>query len=95
MKYDLNDLNVEYANKKFGLLTVIRLFKYDKYCVACEWNCDCGNIKVVALRKIKSRHVKSCWCYSKSREKCIMEYLWFLRVYRCGNSKLEYSSKHV
>lgn len=60
MKYDLNELNTEYTNKKFGLLTVVRVFKYDKYCVACECNYDCDNVKVVTLRKIKSRHVKSC-----------------------------------
>ena len=73
MKYYLNELNTEYTNKKFGLLTVVRLFKDDKYGVACECNCDYDNVKVVALRKIKSYHVKSCGCYSKSREKHIME----------------------
>lgn len=60
MKYDLNELNIEYDNKKFDLLTIVRVFKDDKYDVACECNCDCGNIKIVALRMIKSRHVKSC-----------------------------------
>ena len=68
MKYYLNELNTEYTNKKFGLLTVVRLFKDDKYGVACECNCDYDNVKVVALRKIKS-----CGCYSKSREKNIIE----------------------
>lgn len=72
MKYDLNELNIEYDNKKFDLLTIVRVFKDDKYDVACECNC---NIKVVALRKIKYDHVKSCGCYSKSKEKHIMEYL--------------------
>lgn len=75
MKYDLSELNIEYDNKKFDLLTIIRVFKDDKYDVACEYNCDCCNIKVVALRKIKYDHVKSCGCYSKSKEKHIMEYL--------------------
>lgn len=75
MKYDLNELNIEYDNKKFDLLTTVRVFKYDKYDVACECNCDCCNIKVVALIKIKYDHVKSCGCYSKSKEKRIMEYL--------------------
>ena len=56
MKYDLNELNTEYVNKKFCLLTIVRVFKDD---VACEFNCDCCNIKVVALRKTKSCHVKS------------------------------------
>ena len=95
MKYDLNELNIEYANKKFGLLTVVIVFKYDKYYVACKCNCDCCNIKVVALRKIKYDHVKSCGCYSKSREKHIIEDLGFMRVCRCENSKWEYNSKHV
>ena len=95
MKYDLNELNTEYANKKFGLLTIIRVFKDDKYDVACECNCDCGSVKVVALRKIKYDHVKSCGCYSKSIEKHLMEDLGFLRVCRCENSKLEYNSRHV
>ena len=72
MKYDLNELNIEYANKKFGLLTIVRVFKYDKYDVVCECDCDCDNVKVVELRMIKSGHVKSCVCYSKSREKHIM-----------------------
>lgn len=75
MKYDLNELNIEYDSKKFDLLTIVRVFKDDKYDVACECNCDCCSIKVVALRKIKYDHVKSCGCYSKSKEKHIMEYL--------------------
>ena len=95
MKYDLNELNTEYANKKFCLLTIVRVFKDDKYDVACECNCDCCNIKVVALRKIKSCHVKSCGCYFKSREKYIMEDLGFMRVCRCENSKWECISKRV
>lgn len=68
MKYDLDELNTEYVNVKFGLLTIIRVFKDDKYGIACECKCDCGNIKIAALRKLKSGHIKSCGCYNKSKE---------------------------
>ena len=95
MKYDLNELNIEYDNKKFDLLTIIRVFRDDKYGIACERKCDCGNAKIAALRKLKSGHIKSCGCYSKSREKHIMKDLVFLRVCRCENSKCEYNSKSV
>ena len=67
-RYSLDNLNNEYVSKKFGLLTVVRVFRDDKYGIACECKCDCGNIKIAALRKLKSCHVKSCGCYNKSKE---------------------------
>lgn len=67
-KYSLDNLNNEYTSKRFGLLTVARVFKDDKYGIACECKCDCGNTKIAALRKLKSGHVKSCGCYNKSKE---------------------------
>lgn len=67
-RYSLDNLNNEYVSKRFGLLTVIRVFKDDKYGIACECKCDCGDIKIAALRKLKSGHVKSCGCYNKSKE---------------------------
>jgi len=54
-------------NKKFGLLTVIKMSKTrknNKVCWVCK--CDCGNTHIVKAYCLKSGNTKSCGCLKRS-----------------------------
>jgi 5-methylcytosine-specific restriction endonuclease McrA len=58
--------NQDLTGQKFGRLLVLEL-DYRKHGKESYWKtqCDCGNIKTVCARSIRTNKVTSCGCYSK------------------------------
>lgn len=55
--------------QRFGKLTVIRMLnKRKKGSVVWECICDCGNIKNVTTRNLKTGDTKSCGCFKREHE---------------------------
>lgn len=57
---------VDITNQKFGRLTAVER-QYDDNNNYIGWlcKCECGNLAVVTLDKLKSGNTKSCGCYKK------------------------------
>lgn len=92
-KSKLSDL----TGQKFGLLTVIKKVKNNKYGQP-QWlcKCDCGNEKIILGSSLKSGNTKSCGC--KQRLKGSKNHNWKPKVITkcayCGKEK-ERQESHV
>lgn len=55
---------IDLTGQKFGRLTVLE--RAENYKTAARWkcSCDCGNVKVVIGRCLRTGHTKSCGCLS-------------------------------
>ena len=91
---------IDLTGKKFGMLTAVRKFGYDKYW-AVIWLCvcECGTETKVTTSGLRSGHTKSCGC-GKSRlitETITKHGLYYHPLYavllgikkRCNNRKCE------
>ena len=67
-KYDLDELNTEYVNMKFGYLTVLSVFRDSKHVIRFRCKCDCGTIKDIKGTHDLSASMPSCGSYQKSQE---------------------------
>lgn len=56
------------VGQKFGRLTITNLFSEHSTSFA-ECQCDCGNIKQVAISNLKRGNTVSCGCHNKDRMK--------------------------
>lgn len=85
---------VEWAGKRFGRWTVLRLAPSPRRKIwVCK--CDCGTEKPVAIYSLKSGISGSCGCLSKKaigersrthgRSKSKMHYRWCAMIQRCEN----------
>lgn len=54
------------VGQKFGRLTITNLYSNNNTSFA-ECQCDCGNIKQVAISNLKRGHIVSCGCFNKDR----------------------------
>lgn len=61
-RYNFDDL----TGKVFGLLTVIKEGRHERYFTMWECKCECGNIKEVARCNLISGRQISCGCFNKS-----------------------------
>lgn len=56
------------TGQKFNKLTATRFDRIDeKGRQYYEWQCDCGNSKIIAMTAVKTGHTKSCGCIYKER----------------------------
>ena len=77
-KYDLDELNTEYVNMKFGYLTVLSVFRDSKCVIRFRCKCDCGTIKDIKKNHVLSGSITSCGCYKKSPEFANLQRLYFI-----------------
>lgn len=55
------------ANAKFNRLTFIRETEPNKHTKRALFRCDCGNEKIITLRKVIHGETKSCGCLHKEK----------------------------
>lgn len=58
---------IDVTGLKFGRLTVLE--RVDNYKTSARWKCicDCGNIRLVVARCLRSGHTKSCGCLNSEK----------------------------
>lgn len=63
----VKDVPNKYIRKRFGMLTGLhRTDRKDEHNGwIWEWECDCGNIVEIPVKRVSSGSVKSCGCMSK------------------------------
>jgi hypothetical protein len=62
--------SLQIPGNKFNFLTLIEPAEIGAKCIV-KWlcRCDCGKVKIISARNIKSGHAKSCGCLQKSTVK--------------------------
>lgn len=65
MRKNIADVEVEFLNKKFNRLTVIKIYKNNKPGFMAECLCDCGVIKCVKIYHLLNKHSQSCGCLNR------------------------------
>jgi len=57
----------KYEGKKYGRLTVIGVYGFNKYGAIGTFSCECGNIKEIQLTSVTGGDTTSCGCYFSER----------------------------
>lgn len=81
-KQDINKI----IGKKINYFTILKLEKYTNCGAVVSARCDCGNIKQILLRSIKSGNTKSCGCFrntKKGRSRHPLSRVWKQMISRC------------
>lgn len=83
--------------EKFGRLTIIGFESYNP--AKCKCRCECGNIKTVRLKDLRSGKIVSCGCFAKERNSEIntihgkshsrLFSIWSNMISRCENENIK------